>query len=234
MCYSSCRCSGRKPSAVLVILGLARPSPSNTQHSPFLKRNTQKEEYEGSIRGKYPYVFKLCIFLHQREIPLPPRAGRACSSTQLCRAETSTQSCCCRTQMESIHCRLAPCQGGHLPETDSQLAPSAPSLALNAQTSLFITVSITHKDFLLNQELHLNLVNPCNDLKHTLQVTRNHQTNKNPRLDSELIYITQSSYSSHQSKSESNLTFGNAPWDCTYLREIILWKLLFFQHGCAF
>jgi len=70
--------------------------------------------------------------------------------------------------MESIQSHLSPCQGVRLPETDLQLALCAVSLVLNAQTSLFITVSILHKDFLPYKDLHLNLINPCNDLKHLL------------------------------------------------------------------
>ena len=68
----------------------------------------------------------------------------------------------------------------------------------------------------------------------TLTIGDKKPTNKKPRCDSDLIYVAEKSYLSDQTKPEPNLVFGNASWGCTYLREIILWKLLFLQHGRAF
>lgn len=140
-----------------------------TRSTPHFFRETHKtEEYEGSIRGKHQCVFKLHVFLHRRETPFPLRAGRACSSTQLCRAETSTAELLL-PNANGIH-SLPPRPLPRRTSPSNRLAVGTECccFGFKCTSKSFITVSIIHKDFLLNQELHLNSVNPCSDLEHTL------------------------------------------------------------------
>lgn len=180
LCSCACRCSGRQPSAALLPLALTRPSPppSDAQRSPALREQRTKG-VQGRVRGKPQSVFTLRLFSYHWETTFSLRAGSAGSSASLYGQNPGArqpQSRCRWIQMESFQSGVSPCQGVRLPETDSQLALRAIPVVLTAQTSLFITVPILHKDLRLYKELHLNLVNPCNHLKYVLQVTRNRQT----------------------------------------------------------
>lgn len=178
MCNCTCRGSGRKPS---VLLGLTRPSssPSHPQHSSVLMRTTKP----GGTRAVTEEHINMLIILMINILsqvnsctskePLFLQAGRTamilhCTKQEPALLQSWSWSGSHWIQMEFIQSRVSPCQGVILPETDLRLALWAIPLVLNAQTSLFVTVFIPHKGFLLHKELHLTWVNPYNDLKHTL------------------------------------------------------------------
>lgn len=174
MCNCTCRGSGRKSSAVIMLLGLTRPSssPSHTQHSPVLTRTT-KPGSSKAVPEEHINMFSSQVNSCTRMKPLFLQAGRTAATPHCTKQEPALLQLWSRSgsrwiQMESIQSHVSPCQGVILPETDLQLALWAIPLVLNAQTSLFITVSLPHKGFQLHKELHLTWVNPCNDLKHTL------------------------------------------------------------------